>query len=186
MLLNSCSKEKEVQGVDTSVGDVQVLVNLLGIELEDENIEKLGSTQINRASPKVISTSTVKLEDGMKALVSLTEEPVDKSNKLTLSHQRDKVAAASPMQNGVAYVVVFYDVKDNHIATINTTDKAAPTALKQFRWNTTYKWFAYSFNNSNPITLNSTSNPTVVSKEIVDCCMLQGFLKLQALKLKII
>lgn len=159
-LLVGCEKEKTIDQ-DNQIG---IAISVRGIE--DTPIERLGDTKRGFESSKVIATSSVQLESGLEAIVSLSEEPINgTSTEFIKSGIQKGVAksATSSMTHGNTYVVVFYDEDDNHIATVNTTAGTTPYVLKQFKWNTTYKWFAYSFNNSSPITLNSTSTPTIVS-----------------------
>jgi len=153
---------------------MEITFVISGIENEDR--ESIQQNSKNRGSllqrpSNLLSTSTVHISDQIDAIVTFKEYDIlltEDNNKLdTLPIEESKVklnknSASSPLAEGVTYIVVLYDANDDYVATINASSGISPVFTEAYR-NRLYKWFAYSFNSTNPITLNSTSNPTAPS-----------------------
>lgn len=110
-------------------------------------------------------------EDGYDAIVTLTEEDETISSgnsrfinsKLT-SNKSGSATVAAAMPSGNKYRVLIYDNNDNYVGTIDATSGTGFTPGFGVYKNTTYKWYAYSYNSSTqvPVPAN-TANPTITT-----------------------
>lgn len=108
--------------------------------------------------------------DGYDAIVTLTEEDnsVKSGNGRFINTKVSSAAGgstanvAAAMTSGNKYRVLIYDNSDNYMGTIDATSGTALSPAFPVFKNTTYKWYAYSYNSQTQVPVpTNTANPTI-------------------------
>lgn len=165
LIFTSCSKKSEIGSGDNTKDLVGVIINIAGIE-DSGNVNLSANTKKINNTFNIVKSEKISLTDEYDAFVTLTEETISDSNSKsyldTLNRGKiTKIASSSPMPSGRNYVIVFQDANGNFIEAINANSSSVSTFTKA-NYNTTYKWFAYSYNDNLSLTYNNNS-PFVIS-----------------------
>lgn len=83
-------------------------------------------------------------------------------NTLKAGNQRSGAVKAAAMPSGNKYRVLIYDDSDNYVGTIDATSGTGFTPGFPVFQNTTYKWYAYSYNSTTQVPVpQNTADPTI-------------------------
>lgn len=114
-----------------------------------------------------------KEEAGYDVQLSLSKEPVGyaptpkvitKTSGQKAGYARANSFVAAAMPNGNRYRVLIYDNSDNYVGSIDATSGTGFTPGFPVFQNTTYKWYAYSYNTTTQVPLpENTANPTITT-----------------------
>ncbi len=128
------------------------------------------NTSFVPAAATVVGEAREVVGDGYDAIVTLTEEDnsVKSSNGRFINTKVSSAAGgstanvAAAMTSGNKYRVLIYDNSDNYMGTIDATSGTALSPAFPVFKNTTYKWYAYSYNSQTQVPVpTNTANPTI-------------------------
>jgi len=130
------------------------------------------NTSFVPATAAIVGQAREVVGDGYDAIVTLTEEDnTIKTGSGRFINSKESSAAAgstanvaAAMTSGNKYRVLIYDNSDNYVGTIDATSGTALSPAFPVFKNTTYKWYAYSYNSQTqvPVPAN-TANPTITT-----------------------
>lgn len=136
-------------------------------------LSNLSSSEItsSRSSTDSVLFQEEMEEDGYDVKLSLAKEKivsspkvVTKSNSVKASNSRAASFVAAAMPSGNRYRVLIYDNSDNYVGTIDATSGTGFTPGFPVFQNTTYKWYAYSYNSTTQVPEpQDRANPTITT-----------------------
>lgn len=156
ILLNNSSCKKD-ESSNSSTGESMISVNINPVE-DFQNLQKIASTS-PRQEYITLLNDMINVDNNFSVQVFGEEETIASANKSSSKYKSVKQAATTPLNDGVKYVILLYignQFQKSAIGTVGT-----PLQLSS-RDNTTYTWYAYSYNNGANIPLPSDTNAPLI------------------------